>query len=75
MLLLLNSVIELVGMSTVLLMIWLHMLLKVMEVMSGLAKIMTGMCKVISLRKVCEQFNIEMKLLKLHFLVNLSHVY
>lgn len=56
-------------------MIWLHMLLKVMEVMSGHAKIMTGMYRVISLRKVCEQPNNEMKLIKWHLLVNLSHVY
>lgn len=71
---LLNSVIELVGMSTVLLMIWLHMLLKVMEAMSGHAKIMTGTYKVISWHKVCEQSSIEIKLIKWHFLVILSCV-
>lgn len=71
---LLNFVIELVGMSTVLLMIWLHMLLKVMEVMSGHAKIMMVMYKVISLRKVCELSSNETKLIKWHFLAKLSHV-
>lgn len=39
---------DFLGMNTVLSMIWLHMLLKVMEVMYGPARIMMEMCRVIS---------------------------
>jgi hypothetical protein len=45
--------VELEGMNTDSLMIWLLMLLRVKEVMYGLAKTMMEMCRVISWPKVC----------------------